>query len=65
VYRRLRRHAAASLVGIFLIPVLYVVFQRVREKLKAGSWGAARANGIEGRLMPRRCHRDRLKLALT
>ena len=28
---------AASLVGIFLIPMLYVVFQRVREKLKSGS----------------------------
>ena len=27
---------AASLIGIFLIPVLYVVFQWLREKLKAG-----------------------------
>jgi len=28
---------AASLVGIFLIPVLYVAFQRMREKVKAGA----------------------------
>jgi multidrug efflux pump subunit AcrB len=28
---------AASLVGIFLIPVLYVVFQWLREKIKSGS----------------------------
>jgi hydrophobe/amphiphile efflux-1 (HAE1) family protein len=27
----------ASLVGIFLIPLLYVVFQRLRERLKGGS----------------------------
>jgi hydrophobe/amphiphile efflux-1 (HAE1) family protein len=27
---------AASFVGIFLIPVLYVVFQRIRERLKGG-----------------------------
>jgi hypothetical protein len=26
---------AASLIGIFLIPVLYVVFQWLREKVKA------------------------------
>ena len=28
---------AASLLGIFLIPLLYVVFQTLREKLKGGS----------------------------
>jgi multidrug efflux pump subunit AcrB len=28
---------AASMVGIFLIPLLYVVFQRVRERLKGGA----------------------------
>ena len=28
---------AASAVGIFLIPVLYVVFQRLREKIKEQS----------------------------
>jgi hydrophobe/amphiphile efflux-1 (HAE1) family protein len=27
---------AASLIGIFLIPLLYVVFQRIRERLKGG-----------------------------
>ena len=32
---------AASLVGIFLIPVLYVVFQHVREKVKALFGGGA------------------------
>jgi multidrug efflux pump subunit AcrB len=29
---------AAALVGIFLIPVLYVVFQWLREKVKAGAF---------------------------
>ena len=28
---------AASLFGIFLIPVLYVVFQWLREKVKSGA----------------------------
>ena len=28
---------AASLAGIFLIPVLYVVFQWTREKVKSGA----------------------------
>ena len=27
---------AAALVGIFFIPVLYVVFQNLREKVKGG-----------------------------
>ena len=30
---------AAALIGIFLIPVLYVVFQWLRERVKA--WGGA------------------------
>jgi Cu/Ag efflux pump CusA len=27
---------AASLIGIFMIPMLYVVFQTLRERVKAG-----------------------------
>jgi hypothetical protein len=34
---------AASLVGIFLIPVLYVVFQHLREKIKRRAQAPATA----------------------
>jgi HAE1 family hydrophobic/amphiphilic exporter-1 len=34
---------AASMVGIFLIPMLYVVMQRFREKVHGGEATAAQA----------------------
>lgn len=36
-HRGLRGMLAASLMGIFLIPMLYVFFQNARERVKAGS----------------------------
>jgi hypothetical protein len=27
---------AAAIVGVFLIPVLYVIFQKLRERVKGG-----------------------------
>ena len=36
---------AASLIGIFMIPMLYVVFQTIREKTKAMFGGAAPKSG--------------------
>ena len=36
---------AASAVGIFLIPLLYVIFQRVRERLKGQSKPAKASDG--------------------
>jgi hypothetical protein len=28
---------AAAIVGVFLIPVLYVIFQKLRERVKGGT----------------------------
>jgi multidrug efflux pump subunit AcrB len=39
---------AASVIGIFMIPVLYVVFQRLREKIKS----AGNANQADSGLRP-------------
>lgn len=36
---------AASLIGIFMIPMLYVVFQTMRERVKARFGGAPRGEG--------------------
>jgi Cu/Ag efflux pump CusA len=36
---------AASFFGIFLIPVLYVVFQQLREKIKGHKDGQPAADG--------------------
>ena len=36
---------AASLVGIFMIPLLYVVFQSMRERVKARFGKAPAAKG--------------------
>jgi HAE1 family hydrophobic/amphiphilic exporter-1 len=39
---------AASVLGIFLIPVLYVVFQRFRERLKGGAAAERHAGALAG-----------------
>jgi hypothetical protein len=35
-HRRVRRHDSGLVPGIFLIPALYVAFQRLRERIKGG-----------------------------
>jgi hypothetical protein len=35
---------AASSIGIFLVPMLYVIFQRMRERVKAASKSPSRLN---------------------
>jgi multidrug efflux pump subunit AcrB len=39
---------AASSIGIFLIPMLYVTFQRLRERTKRRSGGDAKHTGVAG-----------------
>ena len=39
---------AASSIGIFLIPMLYVTFQRLRERMKRRSSGDAKHTGFAG-----------------
>jgi multidrug efflux pump subunit AcrB len=39
---------AASSIGIFLIPMLYVTFQRLRERTKRRSSGDAKHTGVAG-----------------
>jgi multidrug efflux pump len=37
---------AASFLGIFVIPILYVVFQDLRERIKRGGHAGRAAEGL-------------------